>query len=86
LKDTDFTEGHKEAEAIADPEILRGAKGFAKQLEKITIFIEDDQFIVGNLASKPMGLELSGSCFREELDGFANIPLIVVLTTDLALC
>ncbi|RJX26975.1 MAG: formate C-acetyltransferase [Dethiobacter sp.] len=40
-----------------EPEIIRRAKATANYLDKKTIFIEDDELIVGNVASKPMGLE-----------------------------
>jgi pyruvate formate-lyase/glycerol dehydratase family glycyl radical enzyme len=41
-----------------EPEILRRAKALAHFLENRTVFIEDDEMIVGNLASKPMGVEM----------------------------
>jgi pyruvate formate-lyase/glycerol dehydratase family glycyl radical enzyme len=40
-----------------DPAILRRAKATADYLNKRTIFIEDDEIIIGNVASKPMGME-----------------------------
>jgi pyruvate formate-lyase/glycerol dehydratase family glycyl radical enzyme len=40
-----------------DPAILRRAKATSAYLDKRTIFIEDDELIVGNVASKPMGME-----------------------------
>jgi len=40
-----------------EPQILRRAKATANYLDNKTIFIEDDEFIAGNVASKPMGLE-----------------------------
>jgi pyruvate formate-lyase/glycerol dehydratase family glycyl radical enzyme len=51
-----FTEAYRESEF--EPEIIRRAKGMANFLDKITIFIEDGELIVGNVASKPMGVEL----------------------------
>ncbi|RJX26976.1 MAG: formate C-acetyltransferase [Dethiobacter sp.] len=45
-------------ETEGQPEILRRAKSLARVLDKITIFIEDGELIVGNAASKPMGLEI----------------------------
>ncbi|HUV73779.1 MAG TPA: pyruvate formate lyase family protein [Anaerolineae bacterium] len=39
------------------PQILRRAKATAHYLDHKTIFVEDDELIVGNFASKPMGLE-----------------------------
>ncbi|MFC1532123.1 glycyl radical protein [Thermodesulfobacteriota bacterium] len=52
-----FTESYKTTENR--PQILRNAKGVANTLEKRTIFIEDNELIVGNVAGKPMGFELS---------------------------
>lgn len=40
-----------------EPQILRRAKATAHYLDKRTIFIEDDELIVGNIAAKPMGME-----------------------------
>jgi pyruvate formate-lyase/glycerol dehydratase family glycyl radical enzyme len=48
-------ESYKQNEG--DPAILRRAKATAAYLDKRTIFIEDDELIVGNVASKPMGME-----------------------------
>ena len=67
-----YTEGYKASEAKGDSIILQVAKGFANQLDKITIFIENGELIVGNLQSKPMGLELSGHWTREELEDLAQ--------------
>jgi formate C-acetyltransferase len=39
------------------PEILRRAEATAKYLDRRTIFIVDDELIVGNVASREMGLE-----------------------------
>jgi pyruvate formate-lyase/glycerol dehydratase family glycyl radical enzyme len=54
------------------PEILRNASALAHVLDNITIFIEDDELIVGNAASKPHGVEfgdLNGLWTNEEIDG-----------------
>ena len=67
-----YTEGYKAAEENGDSKILQRAKGLANQLDKVTIFIEDGELIVGNLQSKPMGLELSAHWSREELDDLAK--------------
>jgi pyruvate formate-lyase/glycerol dehydratase family glycyl radical enzyme len=40
-----------------EPAIIRRAKATANYLDRRTIFIEDDELIIGNVASKPMGLE-----------------------------
>lgn len=41
------------------PSILRRAKATAHYLDNRTIYIDDDELICGNCASKPMGLEAS---------------------------
>lgn len=40
-----------------EPAILRRAKATAHFLDNRSIYIEDDEWIVGNIASKPMGME-----------------------------
>jgi pyruvate formate-lyase/glycerol dehydratase family glycyl radical enzyme len=40
-----------------EPQIVRRAKATAHYLDHKTIFIEDDELIVGNVACKPMGME-----------------------------
>jgi len=50
-----IVESYRQTEG--EPEILRRAKATAHYLDNKTIFIEDDELIVGNVASKPMGLE-----------------------------
>jgi pyruvate formate-lyase/glycerol dehydratase family glycyl radical enzyme len=51
-----LTESLKQTEG--EPQILRRAKALANVLDKIPIFIEEDELIVGNAASRPMGVEL----------------------------
>ncbi len=54
-----------------EPQIVRRAKATAHYLDRKTIFIEEDERIVGNVASLPMGLEAgsSGPSWpQEELD------------------
>ena len=54
-----------------EPQIVRRAKATAHYLDHKTIFIEEDERIVGNVASLPMGLEAgsSGPSWpQEELD------------------
>jgi pyruvate formate-lyase/glycerol dehydratase family glycyl radical enzyme len=65
-----ITESFKQTER--QPEILRNATAFAHVLDHITIFIEDNELIVGNAASKPMGVEfgdLNGLWTDQEIDG-----------------
>jgi len=70
------TEERKEAEASGEetnnPKILQVSKSFAYLLDKLTIFIQDGELIVGNFQSKPGGLEFSGRWTRGELEGFAE--------------
>lgn len=40
------------------PQIIRRAQAVADYLDRKTIFIEDDELIIGNVAAKPMGMEL----------------------------
>lgn len=65
-----LTESFKSTEG--QPQIIRRARALAHVLDNITIFLEEDQLIAGNAASKPMGLEIdfyAGLWPREELDG-----------------
>jgi formate C-acetyltransferase len=65
-----MTEAYKQTEG--EPQIIRRAKALANALDNITIFIEDGELIVGNTASKPMGLEIAfwdGTWIAHELDG-----------------
>jgi pyruvate formate-lyase/glycerol dehydratase family glycyl radical enzyme len=50
-----MTESYKQTEG--EPQIIRMAKIMAHVMDNITIFIEDDELIVGNAASKPNGVE-----------------------------
>ena len=51
-----------------EPQIVRRAKATAYYLDNRTIFIEDDELIVGNVASRPMGMEAGsmGPAWPEE--------------------
>jgi pyruvate-formate lyase len=63
-----------------EPEILRRAKTLANVLDNITIMIEDDELIVGNVASKPMGLEIDhdyGTWSQEEIDSLKKEGYII---------
>ena len=54
-----------------EPQIVRRAKATAHYLDKKTIFIEDEELVVGNVASKPMGIEagtLGPTWPKEDLD------------------
>ncbi|MGB9886964.1 MAG: glycyl radical protein [Moorellales bacterium] len=51
-----ITESYRQTEG--EPEILRAAKAWAHLLERFPIFIQDDECIVGEGASKPWGVEL----------------------------
>lgn len=51
-----------EGEAV----IVRRAKAFAHFLDRRTVFIDDEELIVGNLASKPMGMEADAPTWPED--------------------
>ena len=64
-----ITESFKQTEG--EPQIIRRAKALADVLDRMTIFIEDGELIVGNASSKPMGVEVDfdyGIWSREEID------------------
>jgi len=50
-----ITESYRQTEG--EPTIIRRAKAQANVLDHILIFVEDQELIVGNTASKPMGVE-----------------------------
>jgi pyruvate formate-lyase/glycerol dehydratase family glycyl radical enzyme len=59
------------AKTEGEPMILRRAKVFANVLREIPIFIEEDTLIVGNGASRSMGLEIDPEYFlwsQDEID------------------
>ena len=64
-------------ETEGEPEILRRAKATANFLDNRTVFIEDDELIVGNVASKPMGMEAGtmGPTWPEEERGNPSIAM-----------
>ena len=70
------------AATSGEPTMLRRAKTLAAVLEQIPIFIQEDELIVGQGASKPMGLEIDpeyGIWTQDEVDalkeeGFAIDP------------
>jgi pyruvate formate-lyase/glycerol dehydratase family glycyl radical enzyme len=49
-----------------EPQILKKAKAVANYLANRTIFIEDPELIVGNFASKPMGMEADCPTWPED--------------------
>jgi formate C-acetyltransferase len=44
-------------ETVGEPEIVRRAKATAAYLDGKTLFIEDGELLIGNVASRPMGME-----------------------------
>lgn len=67
------TESYKHTEG--EPAIIRHAKAQAHVCEKMPIFIEDGELIVGNAASKPMGVEAlwgEGVWSMEEIEGLKH--------------
>jgi pyruvate formate-lyase/glycerol dehydratase family glycyl radical enzyme len=78
-----ITESFKKTER--QPEILRNAAAFVHVLDHIPIFIEDNELIVGNTASKPRGIEfgnLFGVWCDEEIDGLKEDEGFVVSSED----
>lgn len=67
-----YTESFKQSEG--EPYIIRKAKAFSHTLENMTIYIEDDSLIFGNMASKNFGApiypEYSIDWVINELDQF----------------
>ena len=71
-------EAYRQAEG--EPAIVRRAKATAHYLDNKTIFIEDDELIVGNVASKPMGLEagsLGPTWPKEDMENLRKAGLII---------
>jgi formate C-acetyltransferase len=66
-------ESYRQTEGL--PQIVRRAKATAHYLDHKTIFIENDELIVGNVASKPMGLEagsLGPTWPKEDIESLRN--------------
>ncbi|MBQ3931440.1 MAG: hypothetical protein II725_04065, partial [Firmicutes bacterium] len=62
-------------EVNGQPEIYKRTHVLSELLDKCTIFIEDGELIVGNTASKPMGLEVtfwSGLWPKSEIDALRD--------------
>jgi len=71
-----------------EPMILRRAKVFANILREIPIFIEEDTLIVGNGASKPMGLEIDPEYFlwsQDEIDALKMEGFLISAEDELEL-
>lgn len=69
-----ITESFKNTDG--EPMVVRRAKALAHVLDHINIFIEDDQLLAGNTASKPMGLEFdfyAGLWSKEEIEGLKEV-------------
>jgi len=63
-----------------EPQIVRRAKATAHYLDNKTIFIEDNELIVGNIASKSMGLEagsLGPTWPKEDLESLRRGGLVL---------
>ncbi|MFC1915554.1 glycyl radical protein [Chloroflexota bacterium] len=71
-----ITDAYKETEGM--PTVLRRAKALRKILEEMTIYIKNNELIVGNMASKPRAAplfpEFGVEFIRAELDSFAQRP------------
>ncbi|MEM1552999.1 MAG: pyruvate formate lyase family protein [Candidatus Bathyarchaeia archaeon] len=78
-----ITESWEQTEG--EPEIIRGAKAWAHVLDNIPIFIDDDEMIVGEGASKPWGVEIDpflGIWNEDEIKGAEEEGLIIVDEKD----
>ena len=69
-----YTKSFRETEG--EPYIIRKAKAFAKTLQEMTIYIEEDSLIFGNMANRnfaaPIFPEYSIDWVIDELDAFAK--------------
>ncbi len=63
-----FTEAHRQNPQA--PEVIRRAEGVARTLQKMTIFIREDELLVGNETGKNLGekVNLDLQRFYEGLD------------------
>jgi len=65
-------------ETEGKPIVVRRAMALAKVLKEMTIYMEDDELIVGNHASRPFSVpvfpEFSVSWLADEMDTFADRP------------
>ena len=58
-----------------ESQIVRRSKALAHVLDNIPVFIRDEELIVGNAASKPMGIEIDydyGIWSNDEIEGLVN--------------
>lgn len=69
-----ITESYTETEDY--PAVLRRAHAFHRIMEKMPIYIEDDELIVGNIASRPRSApiypEYSAQWILDQMDAFAT--------------
>ncbi len=66
-----LTESYKGTEG--EPLIIRKAKALAHYLDNKKIYIEDDELIVGNVASKPMGIEADAPAWpKDDIEDLRN--------------
>ncbi len=79
-----ITEVYKQTEG--EPQIIRRAKAFKEVLEKMTIYIQEDELLVGNEASTPRGApvfpETTARWVDEELDSFQTRCVDKFVTTS----
>jgi len=85
-KDQLVTESFKQTEG--QPQVIRTAKAFANILDNITIFTEDGELLVGNVASKPNGIDLVSWEFvwpEEEIQALEEEDMYILSEEDKAL-
>ncbi|MEI9850268.1 MAG: pyruvate formate lyase family protein [Sphingomonas sp.] len=67
-------------ETEGEPAVLRNAKAIARLLDEMPVFLEADEPIAGNLASRPNGIELTclfGLWQQDDLDALAADGFVV---------
>ena len=62
-----YTRAYRESEG--EPEIVRVAKGIASILDNMTVYIEDDELIVGNYANSPVAMPVYPEYYCKWLEG-----------------
>lgn len=79
-----ITESYKETEGL--PQIIRVAKAFEKVLKEMSIYIQPEELIVGNLTSKVMSVpiypEFGVTFIERELDEFEKRPFDKFIVSD----
>lgn len=75
-----ITKSYQETEG--EPEVIRRAKALAKILGEMTIYVEDNQLLVGNFASNPASLNLFPELATRWLDDIIDNEYKDMLSED----